>query len=77
MLNRLTEVEMKSTYKLTVDKLKNSDFHWILDSSLTHRAYLLGVFNTLDLLGDTNNIQGELLLSLSRTMFAKSSDKLE
>lgn len=76
MKNRLTDDETKSTFNLAIGSLKESEFHWIADSSLTQRAYLLGVYNTLTLLGNTDSIKGELLIYLSKTLFPKPGDNL-
>ncbi len=77
MKNRLTDDETMSTFNLAIGNLNESEFHWIADSSLTQRAYLLGVYNTLTLLGNISSIKGELLISLSETLYAKTGDNFK
>ena len=71
MQNELTKIQIESAFQHTREKLSSQEYSWILDSSLTERAYLLGILNTLNFFGDTSEISGEIVLALSKTLFAK------
>ena len=71
MGDELTKTQIESAFQHAKDDLSIQEYSWILDSSLTERAYLLGIFNTLRCLGDTSTINGKIVLALSKTLFAK------
>jgi translation elongation factor EF-1alpha len=71
MRDELTKIQIESAFKNAKQDLSSQEYSWILDSSLTERAYLLGIFNTLNYLGDTSAISGEIVLALSNTLFSK------
>ena len=71
MGDELTKTQIESAFQHAKDDLSIQEYSWILDSSLTERAYLLGIFNTLRCLGDTSAIDGKIVLALSKTLFAK------
>jgi hypothetical protein len=71
MQDELTKFQIESAYQHAREQLSSHEYSWILDSSLTERAYLLGIFNTLNYLGDTSLINGEIVAALSKTLFAK------
>ena len=71
MQDELTKIQIESAYQHSREQLSSQEYSWILDSSLTERAYLLGIFNTLNYLGDTSLISGEIVAALSKTLFAK------
>lgn len=74
MQDELTKVQIESAFKNAKQDLSSHEYSWILDSSLTERAYLLGIFNTLNYLGDTSAISGEIVSALSNTLFSKRSE---
>lgn len=71
MCDELTKTQIESAFQHAKNDLLSQEYSWILDSSLTERAYLLGIFNTLRYLGDTSAIGGEIVLALTKTLFAK------
>ena len=71
MGDELTKTQINSAFQHAKDDLSIQEYSWVLDSSLTERAYLLGIFNTLRCLGDTSAIDGKIVLALSKTLFAK------
>ena len=71
MQDELTKIQIESAFQHAREQLSSQEYSWILDASLTERAYLLGILNTLNYLGDTSLISGEIVVALSKTLFAK------
>ena len=71
MSDELTKIQIESVFQHAINDLSSQEFSWILDSNLTERAYLVGIFNTLSYLGDTSAIKGPILIALAKTLFAR------
>ena len=75
MREEISKIQIESAFLSAKNDLSREEYSWIYDSSLTERAYLLGIFNTLKYLGDTSEINGEMTKALLGTIFAKPGDK--
>ena len=75
MREEISKIQIESAFLSAKNDLSIEEYSWISDSSLTERAYLLGIINTLKYLGDTSVIDGEMTMALLGTVFAKPGDK--
>jgi hypothetical protein len=71
----ISKIQIESAFLSGKNDLSIEEYSWISDSSLTERAYLLGIFSTRKYLGDTFGIDGEMTKALLGTVFAKPGDK--
>lgn len=74
MRQEISKIQIESAFLSAKNDLSREEFSWISDSSLTERAYLLGIINRLKSLGDTSVIDGEIVKSLIGTAYARPGD---
>ena len=75
MNTEMTASAIESAFITATNDLRKDDVAWIRESALAERAYILGVYNALQALGDTSQIDGKVIVALSRTLWHRDGDK--
>jgi len=75
MNTKMTASEIESAFMTATNDLRKDDIAWIRESALAERAYILGVYNALGALGNTSQIDGKVIVALSRTLWHIDGDK--
>ncbi len=76
MTQNLTETDIETAFFNAENKLLNEDNLWIRESALLERAYMIGVLNALEALGETSHINGRFIMALSRTLSQREKDRV-